>query len=423
VKTRHLIRAAGWSSIATVTSQSSAFLRLAAVASVVGTAELGAYAIAASLTAAAAILGDGGFRELYLSRRADTATHDESILLGTAWAGVVGARLVIALLAIPLAYAATFFVAVPPRELVSMTALLAASPLITALANPALLGFERRGEFSPSGKVELVSQVAGLAYVLAGLDTWPTIWLLASSQIVVATSSLALSYAALKRPGRLRPDMGVFLAISRMSRPFFVVSATTYVTYNFDKLLIGAMLSPAAAGVYFMAQRLAEIPAQLHAATFGRTTLPFYAFKRESAGFQGSKRAAGRYLSATVLIFAVLTAVAALAALLPAVRAAMLQWSGVLLLLPIMLAASGARAACHVISPMLIIAGKVHLDARFKVIEAVIYLACLPVAIKSGGVLGAALMFLAIYLLSLFNRYRAMESLVDPAAPDTLEAR
>ena len=80
------------------------------------------------------------------------------------------------------------------------------------------------------------------------------------------------------------------------------------------------------------------------------------------------------------------------------------------ILLPILLVGTGLRAACHVISPSLVVLGRVGLEARFKVQEALAYFVVLPLAILSAGMHGAAVAFLGIYALALARRHDAVRS-------------
>jgi PST family polysaccharide transporter len=393
--------------------QASGFIRLILVASVISVDQMGLYAVAGSLTAAAAILGDSGLRQLYLSRRADGVVPDPDKLLDTTWSGILGARLAIAFLTVPLAWVVPFFIAVERHTLIAMATALAISQVISALSNPTLLKYERGGNFVPSVKLDALGQILALGVVVLLFRRWPSVWLLVAGQLIAASTVLVLSYATLELRKRMVFDKGALVALLRMGRPFITLSVTTYITYNFDKLLIGAMLSPAASGTYFLAQRIAEAPAQLHTATFGRTTLPLYAARHEAGGLDSAKVAVRHYLIVTFLIFAA-GALAATAIALVAPRwINEPKWLGVAALLPIMLAGVGVRAACHVISPILVVADRVHLDARFKIIESAIYIVLLPLAILAAGLTGAALAFFAIYALSLFNRYSAMHRLGD----------
>lgn len=408
--------AIGWTTAGTGIAQACSLIRLLVVAAVVSTQDMGIYAMAASLTAAAGMLGDSGLRQLYLSRQTDEMGFEPQSFLSTVWMGILGARMIIAALTIPLALIATNFVDLPGTPLLWMTLALAGCAVLAALRNPAQLFHERAGNFAPSVKAESHGQILGLAVVLAAAHFWPSIWLLLIGQAASAAASTAASYLIDKPMHTGTSSLPMLLRLARKGRPFLVISTATYVTASLDKLLLGAMLSPAAAGVYFLAQRLSDAPRALYASVFGRTALPYYAWQRQHNGVEAVRRAAGRYLSVTAAIFSGGVILVLLARLAVPEHLLKHQWAGVLALIPIMLAGTGMRAACHAISPSFVVAGRMDIEARLKIQEAVAYLILLPISIHIGGVEGAAWIFLIIYGASMYRRYAKMRALYQGSA-------
>lgn len=396
----------GWTTAGTAVSQVAALVRLLMVTAVVGLDDLGLYAIAASLTAAAGLLGDSGLRQLYLSRQATSVEPDPDVLLATVWTGIVGAHVLIVLASVPIALLASMHVG--GGSLVSMAAAIAGCSALGALHNPALLAREAAGEFGPSIKSESVGQVVSLLVVALLVLHWPTVWLLVVGQAVAAAASVVTSYTVAAPLRGLRPRWGSLQKLVRAGRAFLWISATTYVTASFDKLLLGLMLSPSAAGTFFLAQRLADAPRQLHASVLGRTVLPLYASAHAGAGPHDLRHVLRAYLVMTTLAFAAAIGIALAAAMLLPDAVLDGKWRPVAYLVPVLLVGTGLRAACHVVGPGLIVLGRVDQEARLKVQEALFYFAALPLAIKAGGIDGAAWSFAFIYAVALFRRYRAV---------------
>jgi O-antigen/teichoic acid export membrane protein len=334
---------------------------------------------------------------------------------------MVGARLLATLLAAPAALAASFFIDTHAGELAWMSLALAGSSAIASARNPALLAQERSGHFGPGASTEAMGQLAAVGIVAALVLWWPSIWLLVLGQGIASMVSTAASYLVARPQFGARPTWSDLRELTRQGRPFLVISATTYVTSNLDKLLLGAMLSPGAAGVFFVAQRIADAPRQLFASVIGRTTLPYYSSQMERHGCDGLRIAIHRFLAATAVAFVGAALVALAAYFMIPEGPHRTKWLPIVALLPVIMIGTGFRTSCHAISPGLTIAGRMDVDARMKIQESVAYFVALPLAIAAWGAMGAAVAFAGIYAISMYRRYNAVLSFAVPSGPTVPE--
>ncbi len=237
---------------------------------------------------------------------------------------------------------------------------------------------------------------------------WPSIWLIPIGQIVSTTFSTVLSYTlALSRPLK-KFSLPLLYRLTLQGRPLAVISLATYMTNGLDKLLLGAMVSPAASGIYLLAQKIAEAPGQLHISTLARTATPHLASRVTTSEPGWLKRTVHRYLMATGAIFLL----AFLALLSARIASHMLfpssKWFEAINLSLIILFGCAARSCCHVVSPALAVIGRMDIDAKLKVAESLIYAAILVLAIHALGIIGAAYAFVLIYTVALLGRYTAL---------------
>jgi PST family polysaccharide transporter len=408
VRPRDLAKSIRWAAAGTVTAQGAAFGRLFLVAGATSLTSFGTYAVAASIAAAAGIFADGGLKYLYVTRLAELSTSDESQLLGTTWLGILFARVLIVLATVPVALVSTQFVSAPTGLLIGISLALASASVVSACANPALLKLEREGQFSPSVYCDMVGQVSALAAVCLLLVVWRSIWLLPIGQIVAATVSAAMSYKLLR--GRLSRAFSLSLLgrLALQGRPYAVISLATYVTNGLDKLLLGAMVSPAASGIYLLAQKIAETPSQLHISTLARAATPHYASSLATRESGWLRRTVHRYLLATLSLF--LLAFLALLSAKTVVHAFLLssKWADAVNLSLVILFGCAARSCCHIVSPALAVLDRMDIDAKLKVVESTAYVITLFLAIHFFGIIGAACAFVLVYAVALLGRYTAL---------------
>ena len=404
-------RAISWTTAGVAVAQASLLAKIFIVASVTNVHDIGIYAVSASIVAAAWIFGDGGLRQLYLSRQADFFLNDKTCLLSSVWIGVLTMSFVAMMLTIPASYAISFFLKIDPTQLISMSLMIALSSFLGSLSNPFLLFSERQADFLPSVKCESFGNLVSLLFVALFVNEWQSIWILPASQILYALVVVTVSYFFKRVHLSHNCNFRAAWQLLTKGKPFLVISITTYVTYNLDKIVLGAMLSPAAVGIYFLAQKIAEIPGKIFSSIVGRLALPLYAGQKSEIGLSNLRSIMYKNLFIVLLIFGIIS-LACYVNIKFSVWAPDEKWLELTYILPLMLLAVGLRSGCHVLSPGLIAIGRVGVDAKLKVVESTLYLFLLPLLIFIAGLYGAVFAFLGIYLVALVGRYLALNRLM-----------
>lgn len=405
-----LLSGFAWNSVSTGAAQGCSFLRLTIVAAAVGPGGIGQFAIASSVLAAVMILGEFGFKQMYIANRIP-AVHGSSENpleenLGTVWFANMMLRGMLVILAAVMGAASSVVLNAPGTG--SLVVALAASALLVALSNPQLLEDERQGRFRRIAIAESVGQVTGLAVAVWVLGYTHSVWVLVIGQLVASCVTVCTSYLVVKRPRRLKLNRPLLMALLPRGRPFLAISATTYATYTLDKLILATFFPLATVGVYFLAQRLVEVPATMYSLIAGRAALPFYATRADAGGLNALWRALKTMLGYALAFYVAIASIVLAGAALFGTSWVPSEWSQGFGLLPLLLAGVAARTGCHVLSPALIVLGKVSVDAKLKLLETTLYLLFLPLAVSFAGAHGAALVFSAIYVFSLYRRYSAI---------------
>ena len=135
---------------------------------------------------------------------------------------------------------------------------LALSPVLTGLANPRFVAFERDLVYSKLAVQTLSARIGSFVVTVAVGILTRSYWALVVGMLVGAAISLALSYVL--RPYRPRPSLTRFGDIFGFSGWLSLTTIVTTLSMQTDKLIVGRLLGVAEAGLYFMTQRIGVLP-------------------------------------------------------------------------------------------------------------------------------------------------------------------
>jgi O-antigen/teichoic acid export membrane protein len=408
-----LSRGLAWNSLNTAIAQGCSFLRLIVVAAAIGPTGVGQFAIAGSILTAISVLGELGIKQLFIARRVPQFIDDNEIsdaeILGTVWLGNVLLRMMLVALS---GLISCIIMLVSPGFMGGLLVLgLAGGSMAVALANPQLLSDERNGEFRRVAICESTGQLCGLASAVLAVRYSQSAWVLVLGQLTASVVTVLASYILLRVPRGLALNWRLLGRLLSQGKPFITIAATTYTTYTLDKVILGALYPAAIVGVYFIAQRLVEVPANLYSLISGRAALPYYTARAHEDGAHGLKSSIKTMLWYAVAFYTSIIFILLITVARFGLKWVPGSWQQGLNLVPLLLVGVAARTGCHILSPALVVLGRVRVDARLKVIESVLYLFLLPIAIAYWAAKGAAVAFSVIYLLSLCLRYRAVSVL------------
>lgn len=137
-------------------------------------------------------------------------------------------------------------------------AVLALSPLLTGLANPRFVMFERDLVYSKLAVLTLGAKVVSIAVTLWIAIVYRSYWSLIIGLLVGSLLSTILSYVL--RPYRPRISLARFSDIFGFSGWLSLTSVVTTLSMETDKIIVGRLLGLADAGLYFMTQKIGVLP-------------------------------------------------------------------------------------------------------------------------------------------------------------------
>ena len=170
-------------------------------------------------------------------------------------------------------------------ELYPLLVTAAFAVLIAGFTNAAFTLYERDIEYKRVVILELLTALVGFCTTI-GLTLWRRdatvfVWGMVSANLF----RVVMSFAWHNYKPTWRFDRAILRKCLAYSRYFLVLSFFTYVTTQFDNLVIGKYMGLAALGIYLMAYKLAMIPVDVIMQVVSRVTLPLYAkLYREDPG-------------------------------------------------------------------------------------------------------------------------------------------
>ena len=151
---------------------------------------------------------------------------------------------------------------------------LAASPLLTGLANPRFVAFERDLIYSKLAVQTLGARVASFCVTVAVAILTRSYWALVIGMLVGSLITLVLSY--LLRPYRPRFSFARFADIFGFSGWLSLTTIVSTLSMQTDKLIVGRLLGVADAGLYFMTQRVGALPTRELISPLERVLFPSF---------------------------------------------------------------------------------------------------------------------------------------------------
>jgi lipopolysaccharide exporter len=223
------------------------FLAIVVLARLLAPSDFGLVAIATSFVAI--IEGLSAFdvtRALIRSRDHHRALYDSAWTLSALRGGV----------------AALLMVAVAPwlgdERLTAVVLALAISPLLTGLANPRFVVFERGLDYSRLAFQAIAAKIVSISLTLLVAYLYRSYWALVLGTLAGSLASTVLSYVL--KPSRPRISLARVRDIFAFSGWLSLTSAVTTLSTETDRLIVGRLLGVAEAGLYFMTMRVGVLP-------------------------------------------------------------------------------------------------------------------------------------------------------------------
>ena len=254
-----VLRAGGWTVAGFALGQAIRFAGNLVMTRLLVPEMFGVMAIALMVMYGLALFSDVGLRQSVVQSR----RGQEAAFLNTAWAIQIARGFVIwgaaLLISISLVAAGRFggfpleSVYADP-SLPSVIAVLAASAIIGGFESTRLHEASRTLSLARVTRVELASQVCGLACMIAWALVDRSIWALVAGALCAAGLRTLLSHAWLPgAPNRWRWDSAAAREILAVGRWILVASVLGFLVNSADRLILGALVDSAVLGVYAIA--------------------------------------------------------------------------------------------------------------------------------------------------------------------------
>jgi len=239
------------------------FVSVVVLARILAPDDFGLVAIAASFVAIIEGLSAFDVNKVLIRTR-----DDDRALYDTAWTlsslrGVVSALIMVSIAP---------FVADP--RIGTVLCVLALSPLLSGIANPRFVMFERDLVYSRLAGLTLGARVVSVSVTLLVAVVFRSYWALVVGLLAGTLMSTLLSYVL--RPWRPRFSLARSSDIFSFSGWLSLTSVVTALSMETDKIIVGRLLGVADAGLYFMTQRIGVLPTRELISPLQRVLFPSF---------------------------------------------------------------------------------------------------------------------------------------------------
>ena len=397
-----------WSTIAMVINQVLTLGRSIALAHLLTRADFGLMGMAASAQSAFSLFTNFGLQNSIVSGKfaSERELHNQ---LNTIFTAEMIRSVVLSLL-LMLASVPTARFYDDPR-LMPILLILCLTPFINSFKNIGLTLLSRDVKFRSNTIYNIISSFITVAAPV-GLALWRRdVWALVWGQVVASILGVALSYLYHPYRPRLQLDPKAIKRAVGFGKWFLVISGMVYITTTADNIFVGKLLGPAALGAYVVAYSIANLPATLVSKVLSSVLFPIFA-KLGRDEIERLRAAVGRVLLVGSSLLIVVTVPMALLA--PELVATFYgsKWADTAGPLRVLMLVGLFRGMIQLIAPLMMGLDRPDLEARSKIIEAIVFVSILYPMVRAFGTTGAAWAGALIYFLSFVIRYRYAGQLV-----------
>lgn len=206
---------------------------------------------------------------------------DDPLFLNTAWSVQVLRGCALACVAAALAWPFASFYGDP--RLAWVLAISGSTALIAGFNSTRLFSRYRHVDLARVSAIEIGSQAAGLATILAWAAVERSIWALVAGGVAGSLVRLALSHTVLPgNPDRFRWDRSALAQMLRFGRWIFFSTMLTFFVGQSDRLIFGKLVPLSMLGVYSVGALIATMPAVALGRMASSVFFPIYSRVRNS---------------------------------------------------------------------------------------------------------------------------------------------
>jgi lipopolysaccharide exporter len=332
------------------------------------------------------------------------ATH-----LDTLWTVDLIRRLLLGLIMLVLARPAAKFYG--EQRVYQLLLVLSLLPLLQGFQNIGLMTYRKGVHFKKIVWLELSTNLLTAIATIALVFWTRNVWALVLSQLVSAFVGVALSYAFHSYRPRLRLDRGSLRIALHFGKYAFLLGVLGYIMSMADNVLLGRLYGATLLGIYVIAYNLAVLPLHGVSNAIVNVTFPAYA---EIAGGEVKRleRAFVRVFAVSSILVTLTTALFLLLGEEMVVFLYGSKWRAAGTILRILALLVFFKGHAMLVSPLVVSIRGIAPDAKFKLFEAVTFLAVLYPLTTRYGALGAAWAGAIAFFIMMVNRLRAAAALL-----------
>jgi len=397
-----------WTAASTLLIQGMSLARSIVLARLLTRDDFGLFGMALTILGALGVLTDLNLSAAVIAGKSE---EEEKLhtRLNTVWTAELGRRLLLSLLLLASAYPAVRFYQEP--RLFSILLVVSLMPVVDGFQNIGLVLLKRRVRFTRVVWFDLSAAFVNTAITIL-LAFWTrNVWALVLGQLLSTVGTALLSYLFYPYRPRFAFDRSAFRQSFLFGKYIFIIGVMTYLTTNADNIVVGKLRGTSVLGTYLVAYSLASLPVNVLVNTLTKVMFPAYA----ELGRDRRDRLDSAVLRAFSLTSALLILVTVPVGLLSNEIVQLFygpRWAAAGQLVRILILMGLFRGLTQMISPLIIGLSRPELDARAKVIEAVLFVAMLYPLTARYGAAGAAWAGVLIYFLTFMVRLWFCKGLV-----------
>jgi O-antigen/teichoic acid export membrane protein len=380
------VRAIGWRAAQQAGVQAIYFLRLLVLAYLLAPESFGQLAIAMLVVTTCLSLSELGMVEALVQR--EQSDRDER---DAAWTvGVLRATAIAVVLGLAAPIIASFFGNPGTAPIIAALAL---RPLLVALGSIGVVELRRRLRFRDIALIQ-VPGAATDACVAIALASSLGVWALVTGSLAGALASTILSYVMAPHVPRFVFRLGTTLPLIRFGRWVLGTSVVGLIASAGVQFVVSRRLGIADLGLYFLAAKVAFMPADAASAVLAAVAFPLYSsIQSDHARTREALRASLRMLA--LVLFPTYAIMIALAPSLAETLGP--RWAGTGPLIQLIGVAAAMGVYADAALPLLMGRGRPDRAAMVVATQTVVLLALLVPLISTLGVTGAAVAWLPAY--------------------------
>lgn len=396
-----ILAAFGTNTASLVGTQIIALLRSMILARLLSPTEYGIFGMSAVAMAAVQIITSFNL-SINVIRREFASDKERDTYLNTTWTVELAKQIITSLLMLAASWPAAAYFGNP--RVFPVLVLCSLTPICTGLTNAGFVLLRREMQFRTIALHKIWSELLLTLFGIAVAVVTRDVWALATSQVLGALAATLLSYRMHPYRPKLEWNREVIRDSASFSLHLFIVSVLTYITTQFDNLIVGRYLGAASVAAYMLAYRLANLAAESTSEVLGPVLYPAVSQMQRETPEQVYPMFYLTFATSLTLLLAV-TLPFRLASAWVVQFFYGAQWTSAAPLLALLVFVGALRGAARLIAPFFLALGKPQVESVSKMVEAPVFIVATLSLVPTMGAPGAAWAGILSYGLAFFIRF------------------